>query len=254
MSEHITVLKLGGHEIDDPAILAQLVRYVKSLSVPVIVVHGGGKEISELQTRMEIRPRYLDGVRITDAGSMALVEMVLRGSVNTRLVRLLVAAGVDAQGISGVDRGLIRAEKMPHETEDMGFTGQVCSVRGEVLAAMLDEGIVPVIAPICSGPDSSLNVNADHVAAAVAEAVGAERLVFLSNVEGVLLDNNLLLVLTPARVKQMIAEGDIRGGMIPKVTMALNVLEGGVKRSVITNLTGLSSHGGTVFLSQSARG
>ena len=109
-----TVIKIGGNEIDDPAFLAGLVEIIAGMPEPVVLVHGGGKEISTLQKVMGIEPRYSDGVRITDGPSLAIVEMVLRGTVNLRLVRLLLAARVEAQGLSGVDRGLIRAEKMPH--------------------------------------------------------------------------------------------------------------------------------------------
>jgi acetylglutamate kinase len=245
------VIKIGGHDIDDPAFLERLALYVNSISRPVVIVHGGGKEVSDLQSRMGITPQYVAGVRVTDRESLDLVEMVLCGSVNKRLVRLLVEQGVDAQGMSGVDRGLIRAEKMPNDSVDMGFTGQVHSVRGEVLREMLAQGVTPVIAPICMGDDSNYNVNADHVAGAVAAAVTAERLVFLSNVEGVLLEGSVLLVLTPARAKRMIADGYISDGMIPKVNMAVDVLRQGVSRAVITDLAGLSTHGGTVFLPQS---
>ncbi len=243
-----TLIKIGGHEIDDPAFLDDLAAYVRGSSTPVVIVHGGGKEISDLQKRMGIEPRYVDGVRVTDPDLLALVEMVLCGTVNKRLVRHLVAAGVDAMGMSGVDRGLIQARRMAHESIDMGFTGEVSTVRGDLLQTMLAQGITPVIAPICSGPDSSYNVNADHVAGAVAAAIEAGQVVFVTNVEGVLLDGSVLLVLTPARVARMVKDGDIVGGMIPKVTMALDVLRRGVPRAVISNLTGLRSHGGTVFI------
>ena len=158
------VIKIGGHELADEQFLTELAQVVTGLAEPVVIVHGGGPEISHLQTQMGIAPHYLDGVRVTDRESLALVEMVLCGTANKRLVRYLVNNGVDAQGMSGVDRGMIRAEKMPHPDQDMGFTGQVTSVRGEVLLALLKAEVTPVIAPICLGPDSSYNVNADHVA------------------------------------------------------------------------------------------
>jgi acetylglutamate kinase len=175
--------------------------------------------------------------------------MVLCGTTNKRLVRHLIAGGVDAQGMSGVDRGLIRAEKMSHPTEDMGFTGEVKSVRAEVLQAMLAQGITPVIAPICLGPDSSYNVNADHVAGAVAGAIAASKVIFITNVEGVLVDNRVALSLTSAEATRLIADSTIFGGMIPKVQTALSVLDRGVPQAVITNLAGLKTHGGTVFTS-----
>jgi acetylglutamate kinase len=241
------VIKIGGHELDDENFLTELAGVIKALNEPVVIVHGGGKEISTLQTKMGIEPRYIDGVRVTDAASLALVEMVLCGTANKRLVRYLLNGGVDAQGISGVDRGLIRAEKMHHAEVDMGFTGEVVSVRGEVLLAMLSQGITPVVAPISLGPDSSYNVNADHVAGAVAAAIGARQVVFLTNVEGVLMNGSLLNALTPDEVQKLIGSGTIFGGMIPKVQTALSALATGVPQAVITNLTGLQTHGGTVF-------
>lgn len=241
------VIKISGHELDDAAILSEFAGAVSALGAPVVVVHGGGKEISALQNQMQIEPRYLDGVRITDEASLALVEMVLCGSVNKRLVRTFVNAGVDALGLSGVDRGLVRAQKMPHPTQDMEYTGVVTGVRPEVLTDLLARGITPVVAPICLGDGHNYNVNADHAAGAIAGALNAERLVFLSNVEGVLFEERVLPRLTLAEVDSMIADGSIFGGMIPKVRTALRALNDGVRQAVITNLTGLQTHGGTVF-------
>ena len=205
-----------------------------------------------MQKVMGIEPHYLDGVRITDAPSLKVVEMVLCGTVNKRLVRTLIAAGVDALGLSGVDRGLVRAEKMQHPSQDMGFTGSVVSVRGEVLQALLSNGITPVIAPVCLGEDSNLNVNADHVAGAVAAAVGASRVVFLTNVEGVLVNDKVVPTLTPAKTQSLIADGTIFGGMIPKVQTALHALDTGVQQAVITNLIGLKNATGTIFTPENA--
>lgn len=241
------VIKIGGHELDDEVFLAALADVIKGLAQPAIIVHGGGKEISNLQTKMGIEPRYLNGVRVTDRESLALVEMVLCGTANRRLVRYLVMGGVEAQGMSGLDRGLIHAEKMHNGDVDMGFTGEVTAVRGDILLSMLEQGITPVIAPICLGPDSSYNVNADHVAGAVAGAVEAAKVVFLTNVEGVLVDGQVQPSLTVDAAEALIADGTIFGGMIPKVQTALAALGRGVPQAVITNLKGLGSHGGTVF-------
>lgn len=241
------VIKIGGNEIDDPTFLGELAPAVRSVAAPVIVVHGGGREISALQQLMGIEPRYLDGVRVTDAPSLAVVEMVLCGVVNKRLVRHLLAGGVEALGVSGVDRGLVRAEKMSHSTEDMGFTGQVASVRGALLRGWLEQGVTPVLAPVCLGENSSLNVNADHVAGAVAGAVGASRIVFLTNVEGVLVNGQRAATLTPEQAEALIVERTIFGGMIPKVRTALHALDEGVPEAVITNLAGLKAGTGTVF-------
>lgn len=241
------LIKVSGHELDDPAYLRELAAVVRRLEAPTIIVHGGGREISALQQLMGIEPRYLDGVRITDAESLAVVEMVLCGAVNTRLVRFLVEAGVEALGLSGVDRGLVRAEKMPHPDVDMGFTGRVTRVRGDILRELLAQGITPVIAPVCLGDGTALNVNADHVAGAAAAAAGAARAVFLTNVAGVLVSGQVAAALTPEQTAALIADGTIFGGMIPKVQTALDALAAGVPEAVITDLAGLKTGGGTVF-------
>jgi acetylglutamate kinase len=241
------VVKVSGHELDDPVFLSGFAAVIRDSRVPTVVVHGGGKEISTLQQRMGIEPQYVDGVRVTDAESLALVEMVLCGTINKRVVRHLLSVGLDALGMSGVDRGLVRAQKMAHPTVDMGYTGQVTAVNAEALTTLLNVGITPVVAPICLGENTSLNVNADHVAGAIAAAIGADRLVFLSNVEGVLVGSDVMRRLTPTQVEDMIAGGTIFGGMIPKVRTALEALTHGVSQAVITNLIGLRTHGGTVF-------
>ncbi|MBC7811332.1 MAG: acetylglutamate kinase, partial [Burkholderiales bacterium] len=130
---------------------------------------------------------------------------------------------------------------------DMGFTGEVESVRGDVLLELLNAGVTPVLAPICLGESSAFNVNADHVAGAVAAAVGAERVVFITNVEGVLVDGQVEPALMADEAERLIAAGTIFGGMIPKVRTALSALESGVPQVAITNLTGLKTHGGTIF-------
>lgn len=242
------VVKIGGHEINDYNFLSELPVVLKGAGAPVVIVHGGGVEISELQRRLGITPRYVDGVRITDIASLSVVTMVLCGSVNTRLVGKLIAGGIDAQGISGVDRAVIRAEPMPNDKEDMQFTGRVTEVRGDMLLAMVEAGIAPVIAPVCLGSDGqAYNVNADHVTGAVATAVKASRVVFLTNVEGVLENGEVRRTITPAEAEHMIEEEVIFGGMIPKVRTALDTLARGVPKAVITNLAGLRTHGGTVF-------
>jgi acetylglutamate kinase len=241
------VIKIGGHEIADPAFLTELAEVVHSLSRPVIIVHGGGAEISALQIKLGIEPRYVDGIRITDNATLALVEMVLCGTVNKRMVRYLLAGGVEAMGMSGVDRGIIRARKMLHDTYNMGYTGVVTEVRGDILTNLLQQHVTPVIAPICLGDDSNYNVNADHVAGAIASATQAERLVFLTNVEGVLQAGSVLPTLTEQEAQMLIQNGTVSGGMIPKVETALEALQSGVPRTVITNLAGLKTHGGTLF-------
>lgn len=241
------VIKISGHQIDDVEFLTALAETIAKLQTPMVIVHGGGKEISILQEKLGIEPHYVDGIRVTDEQSLAIVTMVLCGSVNKRLVQYLLKQGLDAQGVSGIDRGLIRAKKMPHPTIDMGFTGEVTEVHGEILLEMLAQGITPVVAPLSLGEDSHYNVNGDHVAGAIATAIDADRVIFLSNVEGVLIDDVVSPELTTQKTENLIQDGVIYGGMIPKVQTALHALQSGVSQVVITNLMGLQTHGGTVF-------
>ncbi len=245
----VTVIKISGHYLDDDALLKQFANIVANFEGDVVIIHGGGKEITKLQNQLNIEPRYVDGLRITDADSLALVEMVLCGTVNKRLVRYLLASGVDAQGMSGVDRGLVRAAQMQHDEVDMGFTGTVVSVRESVIFEMLKNDVTPVISPVSVGESSNFNLNADPVTGAIANAISANKVVFISNVEGVLVDDVRMESLTSAQVSSYIDDGTIYGGMIPKVQTALDVLESGVPQVVITNLDGLATHGGTTFVS-----
>ncbi|MCE2490900.1 MAG: acetylglutamate kinase [Anaerolineae bacterium] len=241
------VLKIGGHDLRDEAFLCELSAVVRDLPVPLVLVHGGGVEIADLQQRLGIEPQYLQGLRVTDADSLALVEMVLCGLVNKRLVRFLVHAGVDALGLSGVDRGLLRARQMPHDQVDMGFTGEVNAVDANVIHEMLAQGVTPVVSPLCLGPDCAFNVNADHVAGALAVAIEASRIVFLTNVPGVLREGTLLQELDSGQARELIGQGIIHGGMIPKVETALQALATGVPQALVTNLDGLRQGTGTLF-------
>lgn len=241
------VIKVGGHEIADEAYVQTLGGFIATLPMPVIVVHGGGKEISQLQERYGLTPQMVDGVRVTDTPTLEIVTMVLSGLVNKRLVAAFMGAGLDALGISGVDRGIVRAGKMAHDTFDMQYTGSVTSVDAAKLIPLLHAGMTPVIAPICLGADALYNVNADHVAGAIAGALGAERVIFLTNVEGVLIDGVVAPTISAVEAESYIANETIYGGMVPKVRTALKALEMGVTGAVITNLEGLRTHGGTVF-------
>lgn len=244
----VTVLKITGHYLDDDPSLKQFAKIVAEFEEQLVIIHGGGKEITRMQAKLNIEPRYVDGLRITDVDSLALVEMVLCGTVNKRLVRYLLAADVDAQGISGVDRGLVRATQMQHESADMQYTGTIVSVREAVIFDMLNNGVTPVISPVSVGEDSNFNINADPVTGAIANAISADKVIFISNVEGVLVDGVRMETLTSTQVKSYIEDGTIYGGMIPKVQTALDVLASGIPQVVITNLDGLATHGGTGFV------
>lgn len=243
------VLKIGGQELDDPAFVKSIGSAVAALPAPPILIHGGGKEILELQSRLGLKTQYIDGLRVTDAESLDVVQMVLTGRVNKRLVSSLSLAGVDAFGMSGVDRACIKAEKLEHPSGDLGHVGRVTQVRTEVFTRLLEDGITPTVSPLCYGADGSIfNVNADHVAMAVAIAMQAEALVFVSNVPGVLNDNEVLPHLTVTKVEQLIKDKVIRDGMIPKTRSALEALKGGVAAVRITNLEGLKANTGTTIV------
>jgi acetylglutamate kinase len=247
------VIKIGGQEIDSGDFVKNLGQAIAALEESPVLVHGGGKEIRELQTRLGLEPQYIDGLRVTDSESLDIVTMVLTGRINKRLVSSLSMAGVDAFGMSGVDRATIKAKKLEHPAGDLGQVGQVVEVRTEVFMRLLEDAITPVLSPICFGADGSIfNVNADHVAQAVAIALAADTLVFVSNVPGVLRANQLLPNLTIAEVEQLIEDKVIVDGMIPKVRAALNAVNGGVAAVRITNLDGLKAGTGTVIGPNSA--
>ncbi len=215
----------------------------------IILVHGGGKAIQSWQERLRLEPRYVEGLRVTDEDSLDVAEAVLSGLVNKRLVALLLKAGVPAVGISGVDAGLVRVEKMWHPLGDLGRVGEVRAVHPELLYTLLDAGLVPVISPISLGEDGlTYNVNADHVAQAIAAAVQAERLYFISDVPGVLIAGQPVRAITLVQAEAWIEEGIIQGGMIPKVRSAVAAVEAGVGQAVITDLKGLVDNRGTAII------
>jgi acetylglutamate kinase len=241
------VLKVGGHEIDQPLFLGELVQTIRDLSdVGRVVVHGGGKEIADLQGRLGLEPRFIDGLRVTDDASLAVAEMVLSGQVNKRLVARLVAAGVPALGMSGVDMGLIRVEKMEHPAGDLGWVGRIVEVEADPLRPLLAQGVVPVVSPISLGLDGhTYNVNADQAALGLARSLRAAMLVFISNVPGVLVDGQQVARLTAQEVGGLIDSGKISGGMVPKVRSALEAVRDGVRAVRITDLAGLRNGMGT---------
>lgn len=248
------VLKIGGNELADDGYLARLATAVFNIisqtSQPVIIVHGGGKAIADLQTKLGLQPRKVDGLRVTDRGSLAAAEMVLSGQINKAIVAALLAAGVDAIGLSGVDGGLLRCQKKQHPIADLGLVGEIDAVRVELLQQVAAMGLTAVLSPISLGHDGqTYNVNADDAASAIAGAMGATQLDFISNVPGVLQDGVVIGGLTAVKTESLIADGTIDGGMIPKVRGALAVVASGVPQARIVNLEGLAK-GGTTFITQ----
>lgn len=247
MSTHPVVIKIGGNDLEQPGFVDELAQAVAALhaQTPCILVHGGGRTVSRLQQQLGLEPVYVNGQRVTDEASLEVVEMALSGTVNKRLTLALLRAGVDALGMSGVDRGLLRVEPW---SADMGRVGRIVAVRADVLQALCDQGVVPVVSPVSMGADGRYNVNADHAAGAIAAALHAPHATFLTNVPGVQVDAQVAPHLTVSETEALIARGVINGGMIPKVNAALAAIAGGVQKAIITNLSGLSAGTGTVFV------
>lgn len=246
----IVVYKISGSDLDDPAFSARFAQAMASVvrsGARPIIVHGGGKELTELLAAMQVPTRFVDGLRVTDAKTRDAALMVLSGLANKRLVAALLAQGVDAIGASGLDARLITVEPLRAELE---FVGRPVQVRSDVLAGWVAQGFTPVISPMSIGRDGEIyNVNADHVAGAIAAAMNAHMLTFVTNVPGVLdADKVLLPRLTAAQASDLMADGVISGGMIPKVRTALEALDAGVSRVRITNLDGVADNAGTVFV------
>jgi acetylglutamate kinase len=250
---YVVVLKVGGNELDDPAFLYGLARAVQSLQAEgkyPVIVHGGGKAIAEYQARLGLSPEFLEGLRVTSEASIDVVEMVLSGLINKRIVRALLDQDIRAAGISGVDGATVHVEKMWHPMGDLGRVGEIQDVDPHLIHALLDAGIVPVLSPVSFGTFDALsyNVNADHMAAAVAARLGAIKLVFVSNVPGVLIAGRPVRAITADQAEQWIAEGNITGGMVPKVRSAVEAVRRGVAQTVITNIAGVQEDSGTSII------
>jgi acetylglutamate kinase len=240
------VVKYGGNAMtgtgtDD---FSQDIVLMKQTGIDPVVVHGGGPQIGAMLKKLDIQSSFIDGLRVTDQAAVDVVEMVLTGSINKQIVTSINAAGGRAVGLSGKDGNLVIARKLELEktgadgrkvVQDLGFVGEPQSVNPEVLHTMLKSEIIPVIAPIGVGPKGeTYNINADTVAGAVAGAVKAERLILLTDVEGVLdQDKKLISRLTASEARALIANGTISGGMIPKIKTAIDAVESGVKAAVI---------------------
>lgn len=233
----VVVVKLGGGSLDDPALAAGVAEDVALLSlvgVRVVVVHGGGPQISRAMEQRGIEPRFLGGLRVTDDASMQLVQQVLIGEINSGLVRRLNAAGIAAVGMSGIDAGSILAEPLRGPAgEDLGRVGRVVAVDPAYIRSILDGGFIPVVASIAPTSDGvALNVNADAAAASVASAVGAEKLVYVTDVEGLYRDfgdrDSLVSELKTDDLAALVPS--LSSGMRPKAESALAAMDAGVAK------------------------
>ncbi|NLW91377.1 MAG: acetylglutamate kinase [Syntrophomonadaceae bacterium] len=234
------VIKYGGAAMVEEHLREKVMQDIvlmKYVGMDPIVVHGGGPEINQMLKRLDIISEFVDGLRVTDAETMEIVEMVLGGKVNKAIVSGLNASGGRAIGISGKDDGLIEAEPMDPSGQ-MGFVGQVTKINPGIIETMIDNGYIPVIAPIGIGLEQeTYNINADLVAAAIAVAINADKLVLLTDVPGLLQDpsnpDSLISILAISEVDELIKNGTIAGGMLPKVDCCVESVKGGVGRTHI---------------------
>ena len=247
------VVKYGGHAMGDKALgraFCQDIALLKQSGVHPVVVHGGGPQIGAMLERMNIQSEFRDGLRVTDAQTVEVVEMVLAGSINKQIVASVNAEGARAVGLCGKDGNMVLVEKARRTSIDpdsnieriidLGFVGEPKEVDPTVLDLVIESGLIPVVAPVCFGKDgNTYNVNADTFAGALAEALDATRLLFLTDVEGVLdKDGELIKELSVKEAKALIADGTISGGMIPKVETCIEALGDnmeGVEGVVILN-------------------
>ncbi len=235
------VIKYGGNAMTDLKLqqsFAHDVVLLKLVGMDPVVVHGGGPQIEQLLGRLGKKGEFVQGMRVTDAETMDVVEMVLGGAVNKDIVTLINQAGGKAVGLTGQDGAFIHARKMlvpnrdnPNEMLDIGQVGEIASIDASVIKTLEAGGFIPVVAPIGVGANGeSYNINADLVAGKLAEVLGAEKLVLLTNTPGVLdRDGKLLTGLTPKSIQDLVADGTLSGGMLPKISSALDAAKSGVK-------------------------
>lgn len=241
------VIKYGGNAMIDDRLrhgFAQDVVLLKFVGIDPVIVHGGGPQIGQVLEKMGIESTFIDGMRVTDHQTMDVVEMVLGGKVNKDIVSLINRAGGKAVGLSGKDGGLISASKLeitrqegeqPPEIIDLGQVGRVESINRDVLEVLKKDNFIPVIAPIGVGSDGqTYNINADLVAGSIAAALGAEKLILLTDVEGVMdSEGRLLSTIETGRVRSLEAEGVISGGMLPKLACCVEAVKGGTRKAHI---------------------
>ena len=242
------VVKYGGHAMGDPDLahdFAQDVVLLKAVGINPVVVHGGGPQIGAMLKKVGVESQFVDGLRVTDAETAQVAEMVLSGAINKEIVSWISKAGGKAIGLSGKDGGLVTAKKLTRTTKDpdsnieqvldLGFVGEPDRIDTSVIATICDAGIIPVIAPIAPCADgSTYNINADTMAGAIAAALQAARLFLLTDVSGVLdKQGNLLTDLKPADIAGLQQDGTISGGMIPKLETCIHAVEAGCEAAVV---------------------
>lgn len=231
----IVVIKYGGAAMIDKelkASFAQDISLLHHLGMKIIIVHGGGKEMTELAEKLQLETQFVQGKRVTNEAMLDIVKMVLAGKINKEIVCNLNRQNIKAIGISGQDGDLLKCRKAFLPTgEDIGWVGEIIHVNTKILLDMLEDGLIPVIAPVGYDDDgNSYNINADDAAGDIASAFPAEKLIYLSDVAGVMIDDKRVATLNEETANAMVANGQITKGMIPKVNSAFDTLNQGVKK------------------------
>ena len=234
----IVVVKYGGNAMVSEQLRQQVMEDVVLLwlvGVKVVLVHGGGPEISDMMKRLDKKPEFVDGLRVTDLETVDIVQMVLAGKVNKTLVKLLEVKGGKAMGISGMDGGLIQAKM---RNPDLGYVGSITGVNIDPIIDLLEKGYIPVVSTLgCDAEGNTYNINGDTAAAYIAGALGAERLIMMTDIAGVLRDKNdpstLIPEITLPELPSLYENGIISGGMIPKVECCIDAIHRGVHRVII---------------------
>jgi acetylglutamate kinase len=234
------VIKYGGSLMIDPKLkhaFAEDIVLLKYIGINPIIVHGGGKEISKWMTKIGKKTEFLDGLRVTDAETMEITEMVLSGKINNEIVDLINHSGGKAVGLSGKDANLFLAKRIKSKTfKDLGFVGDIQDIDITLLNTLSENGYIPVISSV--GRDTTgqtLNMNADHVAECMAKALGALKLIYLTDVQGISVDEKLVNRVDLKEAKELLKHKDIKGGMLPKLTCSIQALEGSVQEVHIIN-------------------
>ncbi len=253
MKEKITVIKVGGKIVEEDASLAALLNRFAAIEGRKVLIHGGGRSATRIAEKLGIESRMVDGRRITDEETLKVVTMVYGGLVNKNIVAGLQARGVNALGLTGADCNIITARKRPVKDIDYGFVGDVDSADGEMLSKLIEQGITPIVAPLThDGKGTILNTNADTMAAETAKALATvydTTLIYCFELPGVMRDpedaDSLIPTITGESYRQLLDDGTISGGMIPKMENAFNAISNGVSKVIITRADAIDGTQGT---------
>lgn len=251
--EKITIIKVGGKIVEEQASLGNLLDRFTAIEGKKVLIHGGGRSATQMAERLGIESRMVAGRRITDEATLQVVTMVYGGLVNKNIVAQLQARGANALGLTGADCNIIKAHKRPVKEVDYGFVGDVEHADGEMLCKLIEQGILPVVAPLThDGKGSMLNTNADTMAAETAKALSPYydvTLMYCFEFPGVMRnpddEDSVIPSITPEVFNELVADGTVSGGMIPKIENALNAIANGVKKVIITKADAIDGTKGT---------